>query len=378
MPARIFCIEDARKLARRRLPRIVFDFIDGAAGQELLLSRNQTELERVQLMPRVLVDIESRTLGKTFLGTQWGLPFGVAPMGLCNLVSPDADRLLARAAGRYNIPLGLSTMGSTSIEEMRDLCGGNAWFQLYVGGSEELAWSLVDRCQDCGYDVLVFTVDVPRVAPRVRDLRNGFLGTQKMGARQFLDFATHPLWSVPMLLSGGQPETVNVLDDSGNMNIQRFAGRGWIDWEFLARLRDKWKGALVVKGILSPSDAVRAQQAGVDAICVSSHGGRQLDSAPASITMLPYIRRAVGEGFPLLLDSGVRSGESIIKAIAMGADFVLLGRPFLYGIGAAGESGLYQVIDYLSDDVSHTLAEIGKLSPGDVDKSVLAENNLAP
>jgi L-lactate dehydrogenase (cytochrome) len=319
-------------------------------------------------MPRVLVNVERRDLGKSFLGKQWELPFGIAPMGLCNLAWPDADRMLAGAALKHGIPLCLSTMASTTIEDMRKSCGENAWFQLYVGGSEEFAWELVSRAEASEYEVMLFTVDVPQVASRIRDLRNGFLESRRFGPRQALDFAVHPHW-VLSTLAKGKPDTVNVIDSDGNEKFSRMAGRGWIDWEFLDRLRDRWKGTLLLKGVLSPEDAVHAVKAGVDGLYVSNHGGRQLESAPPSISMLPLIRNAVGTNFPLLFDSGVRSGESVVKALALGADFVMLGRPFLYAIGAAGKAGLEQVVDYLRSDLSHTLAETGCTDVNHIDHS---------
>jgi L-lactate dehydrogenase (cytochrome) len=367
MATDIYCIEDARNAARRRLPRMIFDFIDGAAGTEQAERLNRCALDDIRLLPRVLVNVENRSLRKTFLGRDWGLPFGIAPMGMCNLSWPGADRMLARAATRHNIPLCLSTAASSTIEETHERVGDRAWFQLYVGQSEEIAMELVRRAEAAVYPVLLLTVDVPQVAPRRRDLKNGFKVPLRFGPRQLFDFASHPRWSMQTLWRG-VPRFANYPAEG----FVRDTGRGRIDWDFLYRLRERWSKTLIVKGVLSPQDALRIRDAGADAVYVSNHGGRQLDSAPPAIHRLPLIRDAVGSDYPLLFDSGVRNGEAVVKALALGADFVMLGRPFLYAIGAAGARGLEQVITALSNEISVTLAQLGRPAIADIDRSVLA------
>lgn len=371
----IHSIDDARAAARRKLPRLMFDFIDGAAGSERAKQLNQEALDQIRMQPRVLVNVDQRSLQKSFLGRQWDLPFGIAPMGMCNLAGPNTDQFLAEAAKQHNIPLALSTMASSTIEDVHKWAGGNAWFQLYVGQSEELAMELVDRANAADYSALIFTVDVPQVAPRLRDLRNGFGVPFRMGTRQFLDFALHPFWSIPTLLNGA-PALANVpTQQESDKAFNRNAGRGRVDWGFLDRLRERWPRTLIVKGVLSPDDAVRIQAAGADAIYVSNHGGRQLDSAPPAIQMLPLIRAAVGDDYPLIFDSGVRNGEAVIKALALGADFVMLGRPFLYGVGADGSRGLDAVVNLLKNEVSVTLAQLGRPDIEDVDSSVIVDES---
>ena len=359
-----------RAAARRRMPGIMFDYVDGAAGDEVAAGQNRALLERIRLQPRVLLNVENRSMKKTCLGREWNLPFGIAPMGMCDLVWPGADKMLAAAAVKYNIPLGLSTMASTNIEVTRKRAGECAWFQLYVGQSEEIAFDMVRRAEEAGYDILILTVDVPMVAARPREQRNGFQAPLKIGAKQFFDFATHPRWSIATLLKG-VPTVANNAGGKTNRKFVRNESRGKVDLQFLDRLRGRWKGRLIVKGVLSPEDAVRIREAGVDAIYVSNHGGRQLDSAPATIQALPAIRAAVGDDCTILFDSGVRNGESIVKALALGADFVLLGRPFLYAIGAAGEHGLNDIIDMLIRQVDTTLAQIGSPDINDVDHNVV-------
>lgn len=366
-------IDDARTLAQRKQPRLIFDFIDGAAGNERTKQRNREALESIQLQPRVLVNVDDRSLRKSFLNRNWDLPFGIAPMGMCNIAWPNTDRILAEAAAAHNIPLTLSTMGSSTIEDVFAWADGNAWFQLYVGASEELAFDLMDRAHNAGYYTLIFTVDVPQVAPRLRDLRNGFGVPFRIGPRQFVDFALHPLWSIPTLLNGA-PGLANVpasTASTGGKTFDRNAGRGRIDWAFLDRVRARWPHNLVVKGVLSPDDAVRIRAAGADAIYVSNHGGRQLASAPPAIQMLPQIRAALGDACPLIFDSGIRDGESVLKALALGADFVMLGRPFLYGVGAAGPRGADAIVNLLQNEVSVAMAQLGVTDIEEIDRSVL-------
>lgn len=354
---KIFSAEEARAKAKKRMPRLFFDFVDGAAGNEYISRHNSAVIEQIRLKPRVLVNVENRFLQKTFLGQKWGLPFGIAPMGMCDLTWPGADKMLAAAAVKNHIPLCLSTAASSSIETTRQRAEDHAWFQLYVGQSEEQAMSFVQRADESHYPVLIFTVDVPQVAPRRRDLKNGFQTPFRMGVKQFLDFALHPQWSLQTLFTG-VPDTVNY-HMNGSAGFVRHESRGRVDWDFLKRLRDRWPRQMIVKGILHPEDALRLRHAGVDAVYVSNHGGRQLDSAPPAIQALPLIREAVGEDYPLLFDSGIRNGEGVVKALALGADFVMVGRPFLYGIGAAGEAGLARMIELLHDEISLTLAQLG-------------------
>jgi isopentenyl diphosphate isomerase/L-lactate dehydrogenase-like FMN-dependent dehydrogenase len=375
MSNNIYSVSDARAAAKRRLPTMIFDYVDGAAGEERAAELNNRELDNIRLLPRVLVNVDSRHVKKSLLGREWELPFGIAPMGMCDLTWPGADAMLAAAAVKYGIPIGLSTMASSDIETTRQRAGDNAWFQLYVGQSEELGMELVDRAEAAGYDTLILTVDVPMIAPRPREQRNGFQSPVKIGPKLFFDFALHPQWSIRTLLNG-VPQLANNLNSSSGEIFVRNEGRGKIDWAYLNRLRQRWKGKLIVKGVLSPEDAVRIRDADVDALYVSNHGGRQLDSAPSAISMLPVIRAAVGEEYPIIFDSGVRNGEAVIKALALGADFVMLGRPFMYGIGADCEAGLDAVIKLLINQIDTTLAQLGRTNINDIDSSVVFGNSV--
>ncbi len=380
MSNRFHCIEDFRTESRSRLPRLMFDFIDGAAGSEYAACKNIETIDRVRLLPRVLVNVVERSLKKKFLGKEWGLPFGIAPMGMCDLAWAGTDKTLAKVSVKHNIPLCHSIAASSSLEVTFDRAGVNAWFQLYVGTSLEKAWEHVKRAQDTGYEVLILTVDVPQVAQRIRDLRNGFKVPFRIGPRQFLDFAKHPLWVLGTLMAG-VPRTANFDDtkpaslyDTTSNSFIREETRGKVDWTFLQQLRENWTGKLIVKGVLAPQDAVRIKETGADAIYVSNHGGRQMDSVPPAVNRLPLIREAVGTDYPLLFDSGIRNGESIVKALALGADFVMLGRPFLFASGANGECGVMQLVELLKDEVSLTLAQLGCKSVEELEQDMIIEN----
>ena len=377
MSARFHCLEDFRTAARCRLPRLMFDFIDGAAGSEFAAQSNIDVMNRLRLLPRVLVNVVERSLKTDFLGQEWRLPFGIAPMGMCDLAWAGTDRALAKAAVQHVIPLCLSIAASSSIETTQQRAGKNSWFQLYVGVSLENAWEQVQRAQDAGYKILILTVDVPQVAQRIRDLRNGFQLPFRIGPKQFMDFARHPRW-VLETLRAGVPRTANypdpnqtAKDGTPQKGFVREETRGKVDWAFLQQLRERWPGKLVVKGVLAPQDAVRIQEVGADAIYVSNHGGRQLDSAPPAITRLPLIREAVGTDYPLLFDSGIRNGEAVVKALALGANFVMLGRPFLYASGADGERGVLRLVELLSDEISLTLAQLGCNRVEELDPSMV-------
>ena len=355
---------------------MLYDFIDGGAGEERATRRNREALARIELLPRVLVNVEARRVACDFLGRQWDLPFGIAPMGMCDLAWPGTDRAFGEAAREFSIPHCLSTAASTSLEDCRARAGDSAWFQLYVSAPDS-GWELVRRVLEAGYEHLVLTVDTPVLSRRRRELRRGFKVPFRLGPSQFLDFALHPRWSLATLVHGVPRFGNNRPVDGGSPRaFDRSQSRGGVDWAFLDALRERWPHRLVVKGVLSPDDAVRVRDAGVDAVYVSNHGGRQLDSAPAAIDVLAGIRRAVGPDYPLLFDSGLRDGEDIVKAFALGASYVMLGRPFLYAAGAAGKAGVYRLIELLAGEVDVALAQIGRTDIGGLDEGVLARGDV--
>jgi len=355
----IHAAEDARRLARRRLPWMVFDYIDGAAGNESGARRNRQALDEVTLTPRALRDVSQRSAATQVFGKPAQLPFGVAPMGMCNLSNSGADLMLARISAEYNVPICVSTVASTSLEEMIAAAQGNAWFQLYFSGDGTGTFKLVDRAKAAGYETLILTVDVPEVAKRPRELRHGFKMPFKLGPRQFIDFALHPQWSLRTLMAG-RPEMANFA--MPGFAFDRTESRAKATWETLAALRDRWDGKLVVKGVLDVEDAQRMKSIGVDAIQVSNHGARQLESAPAPITVLPAMRAALGPDFPIFYDSGIRSGEDVLKVIAAGADFVFIGRILQFAIAANGETGLRQMWQVLEHQLDTAMAMTGRTS----------------
>ncbi|MDG1183882.1 MAG: alpha-hydroxy acid oxidase [Tateyamaria sp.] len=347
---------DARRLARRRLPWMVFDYIDGAAGSETGAVRNRAALDAITLRPRILRNVADRSLATTLFGVPAERPFGIAPMGMCNLSGQGADLMLARLAARYQVPHGVSTVASTPLEKIIDVAQGHAWFQIYFSGDGTGTFKLVDRARDAGYQTLIVTVDVPEVGRRPRELRHGFKMPFRIGPRQFIDFALHPQWSLSALF-GGKPQMANF--DMPGYEFDRTESRARADWDTLARMRDMWPGKLVVKGVLDVEDAQMLKAKGVDAIQVSSHGARQLESAPAPFEVLPKIRQAVGQDFPLFFDSGLRSGEDALKTLASGADFVFFGRILQFAIAAGGEAGLNRLWEVLSDEMSIAMAQTG-------------------
>jgi len=306
MSNKIFSLSDARKYARRRMPRMTFDYIDGSAGDERACALNVEAIEAIRMLPRVLVNVENRSLQTSLFGETWQLPFGIAPMGMCNLTWPGADAMLARAARQYGMPIVLSTMASSSIEVTAERAGDHAWFQLYVGESEEVGFHLVERAEAAGYRNLILTVDVPEIGSRPREKRNGFQSPVHIGPKQFFDFAFHPQWSLRTLATG-VPTLANV-NVAGGKKFKRNEARGKVDWAFLERLRARWQGKLIVKGILDADDAEDCVTIGADAIIVSNHGGRQLDGARSSISALPEIVDAVGSDIEVHFDGGIRSG----------------------------------------------------------------------
>ena len=309
------------------------------------------------------------------LGDDFGRPFGVAPMGMCNLIAPGADEALSIEAGRRNFPHCVSTAASSTLEQSFEQSEGRAWFQLYAGSNNELTNEFIDRAVAAGYRHLVLTVDTPRHSRRTRDLENGFSVPLKWGPKQLFDFASHPHWSVSMILNG-IPEPMNFRTSKVQTEFIREDSRGGHDYAFLERLREKWKQKLIVKGVMSTQDAGRIQAIGCDAIYVSNHGGRQLDSVVPAIDALAQIRAAVGPGFPIIFDSGLRSADDVVRALALGADFVMLGRPVLYALGAGGPKGLSLFLDRLEEDIRSVMAQIGVTRTSQIGPSVVAAQRV--
>ena len=361
--AQIHSADDARRLAKRHLPWMIFDYIDGAAGSETGALRNRAALDAITLRPRILRDVSERDLTTSIFGTDAARPFGIAPMGMCNLSGPGADLMLARLAARNKVPHGVSTVASTPMEKIIEVAEGHAWFQLYFSGDGTGTFKLVERAKAAGYQTLVLTVDVPEVGRRPRELRHGFKMPFRIGPKQFIDFALHPRWSLTSL-AAGKPQMANF--EMPGYEFDRTESRARATWDTLAKLREMWPGKLVIKGVLDVEDAVALKAAGVDAIQVSSHGSRQLESAPSPVTILPHIREAVGPDFPLFFDSGLRTGEDVMKVLSTGADFAFFGRILQFAIAAGGEAGLNQLWSVLTSELSTAMAQTGCTKVSDI------------
>ena len=370
---KIHTIDDAIRLSKKRLPKLVFDFIDGASGDDKLAEINSKALDQIRLEPKVFRNVENRKLSKKIFDFHFDYPFGFAPMGMTNLSWPDADKMIAKESAYNNIPTCVSMASSTTLEDMFTFSEGHSWMQIYIFQSEEFIMELLKRAESIGYKVLILTVDVPILSRRARDDRNGFGYPFKIGPKQFLDFALHPQWSLTTLFKGA-PQPMNyVTSKSGDQIFRRKESRGATDWNTLKRVRDAWKGKLIIKGVMNSEDALKIKEAGADAIQVSNHGGRQLDSATASINALPLIRKALGDDFPILFDSGIRSGSDILRALALGANFVMFGRPLMYAIGADGAKGLRRIINLIKEELSTNLGLVGLTDINEVDKKIIAE-----
>ena len=369
---KIHSLEDARKLAKKRLPKMFFDFVDGASGDEKLCELNSTALDQIRLEPKVLRNVEKRNLSKEFFKIKYDLPFGFAPMGMCNLTWPGADTMLASESVINNIPTCVSMASSTSLEKMFELSEGNSWLQLYIFQDEDFVMELLERAEKTGYKVCILTVDVPIQFRRAKDDKNGFTVPFKIGPKQFFDFATHPNWSISTLLYG-IPKPMNYETSKKGNKFVRSESRGSTDWDTLKRIRSAWKGKLIVKGVMSTEDAIKIKEAGADGIQVSNHGGRQLESATSAINALPLIRKALGQEFPLLFDSGIRSGGDIVRALALGADYVMIGRPLMYAIGADGAKGLRKILDIIKGELSTTLGLVGLNDINEITSDIIAQ-----
>jgi L-lactate dehydrogenase (cytochrome) len=381
--ARALTVDDLRRLARRRLPRAVFDFVEGGAGDERTVARNRAAFERLLFQPRILVDVSKREQATAVLGERVATPVLVSPTGMAGLCWPKGEVAAARAAHDAGTIYTLSTHSSCSIEEVAAGAPGPLWFQLYVWQSRALTRSFVDRARAAGYRALVLTVDVPIISRRERDLRNGFTVPPRITVRNALDTLRRVGW-VRRVLLGPRLTLANLVGAPGapRTDIVTLAGVAHrqvdpsIAWADLAWFRSLWPGPLVLKGVLSPADARRAADHGVDGLVVSNHGGRQLDGTPASVEALPEIVDAVGDRVEVLLDGGVRRGADVVRALALGARAVMVGRPYLYGLGAGGAAGVRRALEILAGEVDQTLALVGVPRVADLDRTVVRRADL--
>jgi len=357
-------IADLRELARRRAPRAVFDYTDGAAGEgELSLERARRAFHRLQFNPSVLHDVSAVDTTTTILGRPSTLPFALAPTGFTRLMHTEGERAVVAVAEEVGIPYALSTLGTTTIEQMAEAGpGARRWFQLYVWRDRAPAGELIKRAVDAGYDTLMLTVDTPVAGARLRDVRNGMSIPPRLSLRTFVDGALHPRWWFDLLTT--EPLTfANLASTDGT--VAELINRVFepaLTMDDVRWLRSVWPGSLVIKGIQSAADAERVVDAGADGVLLSSHGGRQLERAPVPLELVPSVVSAVGGRAQVLVDTGVMNGGDIVAALALGADAVLVGRAYLYGLMAAGRRGVARAVEILAAEVVRTMQLLGARS----------------
>jgi L-lactate dehydrogenase (cytochrome) len=374
----ITCIEDLRHVARSRVPRGFFDYADGGSYSEQTLNANRTDLEAIKLRQRVLVDVSKRSTATTILGEPISLPLALAPVGLCGMQHGDGEILACRAAQAAGIPFTLSTMSICSIEDVAAAVDKPFWFQLYIMKDRGFARSLIERAAAAKCSALVLTVDLQILGQRHRDIKNGMTVPLQWTIANILDMASKPAWLMSVArgkrrtfgnIAGHLPGMENVNSLSRWISSQFDETLSWKDVEWVA---DQWPGKLVLKGILDVEDARMAAKTGAAALVVSNHGGRQLDGAPSSIAALPPIVEAVGSSIEVLFDGGIRSGQDVMRAIALGARACLSGRAYIYGLGAGGQAGVARAIEIIRKELDVSMALTGINNIGEIDRRVIA------
>lgn len=372
-------IADLRLAAQARLPRVVFDYVDGGAQDEVTLQRNRSDFENLILKPRVLVDVAKRSIETPIFGRRLSMPLLLAPTGLTGLIRPDGEVLAATAARDAGIGYVLSSNASTSIERIAEATAAPFWFQIYLMKDRELTRSMIARAKKAGCDALVITVDLAVAGRRERDLKNGFTIPPKLSASNVLNVLSRPGWLKSYMLG---PDITfgnfTIGADQSFANMARFISEQFdqsATWETIAWAKSVFDGKVLLKGILCAEDAKLAVEAGVDGIIVSNHGGRQLDGASSSIAALPKIVAAVDGKVPVLIDGGIRRGADIARACALGASACLIGRPFLYGLGANGQEGVSLAIEMLRTELDNTLALLGVCSHATLNADAIERND---
>ena len=371
-------LDDLRAIARRRLPGGVFDYVDGGAEDEATYRRNQTDLGDWEFVPSVLRDVSSIDTSAVLLGAPLPLPLVLAPTGFIRIVDPPGELAVARVAARKNIPYSLSTLSTRSIEEVAEVSGGRKWFQVYVWKDRGLVKNMIERAGENGYEALCITADLAVPGRRERDVRRGFSLPPKLGWEMILEGMARPSWTWRFLRSDpiSFSNVVGLSEHDGSTAVElaelvKDQFDPSLSWGDIEWFRAIWPGPMIIKGIQSAADARLAAEHGVEAIAVSNHGGRQLDYAPTPANLMEPIAEAVGDSLEIIFDGGVRRGSDIIKALALGARAVMVGRPYLYGLGAAGEKGVEWVIDFFAEGMARSMALAGVRSVSEVDRGLL-------
>ncbi len=370
-------IADLKRLARRRVPKMFFDYADSGAWTESTYRANESDFAKIKLRQRVLVDMTNRSLASTMIGEKVAMPVALAPTGMTGMQHADGEMLAAQAAEAFGVPFTLSTMSICSIEDVASVTKKPFWFQLYVMKDRDFVRNLISRAKAAGCSALVLTLDLQILGQRHKDIRNGLSAPPKFTPKHIWQMATRPGWCMQML--GTQRRTFrNIAGHAKNVtnlsSLATWTGEQFdpqLNWNDVAWIKEQWGGKLILKGILDVEDARMAANTGADAIIVSNHGGRQLDGAPSSISMLEPIVQAVGDRIEVHMDGGIRSGQDVLKARALGAHGVFIGRPFLYGLGAMGKEGVTLALEIIARELDITMALCGKRDIEDIDGSII-------
>jgi L-lactate dehydrogenase (cytochrome) len=366
----ITCIDDLKRLHKRRTPKMFFDYCESGSYTEQTFRENTTDFQKLRLRQKVAVDMLGRRTESTMIGTKVSMPVALAPVGMTGMQRADGEIKAARAAEKAGVPFTLSTMSICSIEDIAEHTKAPFWFQLYVMKDEEFVDSAIERARKAGCSALVLTLDLQILGQRHKDLKNGLSAPPRLTLRNILDMTIRPQWSLEMLGTKrrtfrnivGHAKGVGDLSSLMSWTNEQFDPQ--LDWAKIARIRDKWGGKLILKGILDEEDALRAADFGADAIIVSNHGGRQLDGALSAIRMLPRIVRAVGDRTEVFMDSGIRSGQDVLKALALGAKGTFIGRAYIHGLGAMGEAGVTAALEVIRKELDITMALCGEKDVG--------------
>ena len=370
-------IEDLRELARRKIPKAIFEYVDHGSYDQLSLRANRDDLKSIRFRQRVLINADNRQLATTMLGEKVSMPIAIAPTGLTGLLRGDGEILAARAAEAAGIRFCLSTMSICSIEDVRAATKAPFWFQLYVFRDRGFSESVIQRAQDAGCTALFVTVDLPMRGQRHCDIKNGLSVPPRLTARNAFDILTKPAWALGVLM--GKRKSFGNIDEYVKKKGGLWAAGRWADdnfdaslsWDDVSWVRKLWPGKLVVKGVLDVEDAKRAADLGADAIVVSNHGGRQLDGAPSTIAVLPRIADAVGDRIEVMFDGGIRSGQDVLKALALGARGCLIGRAYLYGLAAMGEAGVTKALSLIGNELRVSMSLTGVRDVAGINRDIL-------
>ena len=375
--ALITCVEDQRQIAKRKVPKMFYDYADTGSWTESTYNLNEKDFEKIRFRQRVGIDVSSRSTRMTMLGQDLPMPTALAPIGMAGMQYPDGEILSAKAAEEFGIPFTLSTMSICSIEDVASNTSMPFWFQLYVMRDRAFMKRLISRAKAAQCSALMVTLDLQILAQRHKDVQNGLSAPPKLNLKNLLNICTKPNWCFEMLKTkrknfGNIFGHVKGIDDMSSLSdwvTSQFDPS--LDWKDVSEIRSIWDGKLILKGIMDSEDAIAAVQAGADAIVVSNHGGRQLDGTISSIDALPRILDVVGNKCEVWMDGGIRSGQDILRAVALGATGTLIGRAFLYGLGASGQNGVFQTLEILRKELDLTMGLCGLKNLADVDKSIL-------